>query len=489
MFRVRRVLLWWFACALVWPVGFRHTLSAEPLGQAAAEEDLRAKARRIHDRAITLDSHVDIAGAQYATPQLDPGTDHPRLKCDLVKMAAGGVDGVFLAAFVPQQARDADGYRRAYQTAMEKISAIRRLATTMYPDRCELATTPDEVERIAAGGKRAIMIGIENGYAVGTDLSNVGRFYDLGVRYITFCHNGHNQLCDSCNPAPTLGDQEAEHRGLSPLGRQVVAEMNRLGMMIDVSHAAPSSFRDVVALNATVELVRRGYTAEAIAKIWGGNLLRVWREVQATAVRQRCEVVPPRILGIFGGMGPEATANLYREIVRLTRASKDQDHIPTLIYSFPQVPDRTAAIQNRDRSIVPYLVEGVSRLERAGASLIVIPCNTAHYFYDDMQQAVQIPIIHMIRETADAVVARHPGCKTIGLLATSGTIQSGLYEKEFRARGLSVVLPDRLRCRWSMPPGCWPKPPSGHTPSSCCGQPRSRVGMDIASRLCPSTEP
>ncbi len=153
-------------------------------------------------------------------------------------------------------------------------------------------------------------------------------------------------------------------------------------------------------------------------------------------------VAPQRILGIFGGMGPEATANLYYEIVRLTPATKDQQHIPTLIYSLPQVPDRTACIQSGDRSIVPYLEEGVGRLERAGASFIVIPCNTVHYFYDDIQRAVKIPVLHLIREAADAVVARHPQCKTVGLLATNGTINTGLYEKELRARGLTVLAPN-----------------------------------------------
>lgn len=150
---------------------------------------------------------------------------------------------------------------------------------------------------------------------------------------------------------------------------------------------------------------------------------------------------PSVILGIFGGMGPEATANLYQLIVKLTPAEKDQDHIPTLMFSFPQVPDRTAAIQSGDRSIIPYLVEGVTRLEKAGASLIAIPCNTAHYFYDDMQRAVGIPIIHMIRETVAEVTTRYPDARTIGLLATSGTIASGLYEKEFSARGIAVVKP------------------------------------------------
>jgi len=154
------------------------------------------------------------------------------------------------------------------------------------------------------------------------------------------------------------------------------------------------------------------------------------------------DVAPRHLLGIFGGMGPEATANLYYEIVRLTPAKTDQEHIPTLIYSRPQVPDRTTAIKNHDRSIVPYLVEGVTRLERSGASLIVIPCNTAHYFYDDMQQAVKIPVLHMIRETAQTVVQRYPQCKRVGLLATSGTIATGLYEKEFRRRGIETLYPD-----------------------------------------------
>lgn len=153
-------------------------------------------------------------------------------------------------------------------------------------------------------------------------------------------------------------------------------------------------------------------------------------------------VAPRRILGILGGMGPDATANLYQEIVRLTPAQKDQDHIPTLIFSFPQVPDRTAAIRNQDRSIIPYLVEGTTRLEKAGASFIVIPCNTVHYFYDDMQRAVKIPILHLIREAVEAAAKQHPDARRIGLLATNGTIATGLYEREFRGRSLSLVYPD-----------------------------------------------
>lgn len=153
-------------------------------------------------------------------------------------------------------------------------------------------------------------------------------------------------------------------------------------------------------------------------------------------------VQPEKILGIFGGMGPEATAEFYRQIVKLTPAQKDQDHIPTLIYSMPQVPDRMASIRYQDLSIVPYLIEGVTRLENAGASFIAIPCNTVHYFFGYMQDAVSIPIIHMIRETVNEVVEKYPDIKDIGLLATTGTIETKLYENEFAEEGFRVILPD-----------------------------------------------
>jgi len=148
------------------------------------------------------------------------------------------------------------------------------------------------------------------------------------------------------------------------------------------------------------------------------------------------------ILGIFGGMGPEATADLYKQIVKLTPATIDQDHIPTIIYSLPQVPDRIASIDNNDLSIVPVIVEGVTRVEKAGASFIAIPCNTVHYYFDHMQDAVSIPIINMIEETVKEVKTNHPEIKKVGLLATSGTIKTQLYNNELKAKGYEVIIPD-----------------------------------------------
>ncbi len=217
--------------------------------QQITEQQIINTAKAIHKKALTLDTHVDIPGAQYATEALDPGIDNPKLKCDLVKMNKGEVDGVFLAVFVGQKKRDAEGYKNAYESAMVKFEAIHRLAEKMYPDRCELATSPGEVERIAKTGKRVIMIGIENGFAIGKDLSNVERFYNLGARYITLSHNGHNDICDSCNPRKKLGDKKAEHNGLSKFGEKVVAEMNRLGIIADVSHISVESFYDLIKVS------------------------------------------------------------------------------------------------------------------------------------------------------------------------------------------------------------------------------------------------
>jgi len=208
--------------------------------QAQPDAALLARARAIHEKVVTIDTHVDIAGANYATPALDPGGP-TNLKCDLVKMKAGGLDGVFLAVFVGQRPELNDaGYRNAYDQAIAKFDAIDRLVK-MHPELCELGRSPADVERIAKTGRRVILVGVENGYPAGDDLANVKRFYDRGARYMTLVHTSHNQLADSSGPA------EPMHNGLSALGRKVVAEMNRLGMMVDLSHASAKSFWDAIA--------------------------------------------------------------------------------------------------------------------------------------------------------------------------------------------------------------------------------------------------
>jgi membrane dipeptidase len=210
--------------------------------QGNSDAALLARAKAIHARVLTIDTHVDISGANYATPALDPGT-LTDLKCDLVKMKAGGLDGVFLAVFVGQRPDfTPSGYKAAYGQASAKFDAIDRLLK-MHPELAELAKTPADVERIVKTGKRAIMIGVENGYPVGTDLSTLREFYGRGARYMTLVHTAHNQLADSSGPKEPL------HNGLSEEGKKVVVEMNRLGMMVDLSHASARSFWDAIAVS------------------------------------------------------------------------------------------------------------------------------------------------------------------------------------------------------------------------------------------------
>ncbi len=225
------------AClVLIFLGGFMHAQSK------LTEDQIMARAKKVHAEAISIDTHVDIP----ENWQQDPGTLTTN-KCDLVKMKNGGLKGVFMAVYegqprTPDHGLTPEGYQRVHAAAMAKFEAVHKLAEQMHPELCALATTPDQVEQIARTGKRVVMIGVENGYPIGEDLGNVKKFYDLGARYITLSHSGHNQICDSSSDTtPPL------HNGLSPFGKKVVAEMNRLGIMVDVSHIAAKSFWDVIA--------------------------------------------------------------------------------------------------------------------------------------------------------------------------------------------------------------------------------------------------
>jgi len=192
------------------------------------------KAKLLHHRMVTIDSHTD-------TPTIAHSFDLGRKeggKVNLPFMREGRLDAVFMAVYIPQGMCDADSLLLATQYAEERLSAV-IAQTKKYPDFMEIAKTPDDLWRLKRAGKKAVFLGIENGYAIGRDLGNLKRFKELGVSYVTLCHNGNNDLCDSVTG-------HAEWGGLSPFGKEVVAEMNRLGLMIDVSHAADSTFYDVL---------------------------------------------------------------------------------------------------------------------------------------------------------------------------------------------------------------------------------------------------
>ena len=371
-----------------------NSVQSTPAPAVETEEELIIRARGIHDRVITLDTHADINTSNFtATNNYTQDLD---TQVNLPKMESGGLDVAWFVVYTGQGPLDEEGYAAAYANAIDKFDAIHRLAEEIAPDQIELAYTSADVRRIASSGKKVAMIGIENAYPIGTDMARIEEFYNRGGRYMSLAHNGHSQFSDSQTGEPT---NDYLHGGLSEMGRQAIAEMNRLGIMIDVSHPSKDSIMQSIELtrapviashssarsltnhtrnlddemlyairdnngvvqatafhsyvnedrrsflaegndnalapaatvsdfidhvdyiveligldhvgissdfdggggiegwndasetfNITLELVRRGYTEEQIAKLWSGNLLRVLDDVERIATEIQADV-------------------------------------------------------------------------------------------------------------------------------------------------------------------------------------------------------
>ena len=217
---------------------------------SAVNETSTKQARAIHDRVLVLDSHIDFEPGDLTGDR--NYTQRVETQFNLPNMIDGGLDALFFVIYVGQtrESQNPDalkpaGFERAYRMASEKFDAVRYFAREVAPDKIELASTAADVRRIHAKGKKAALMGVENGYPLGEDLARVKEFYERGARYLSLAHNGHNQLADS-----HTGERDGwKWNGVSPLGKQVIAEMNRLGMMVDVSHASKESMMQTAALS------------------------------------------------------------------------------------------------------------------------------------------------------------------------------------------------------------------------------------------------
>ena len=226
-------------------------LLAAPFTPIHAQQDLVARAGAIHQRVITLDTHNDIDPDNFTADC--NYTMRLTTQVNLPKMKEGGMDVSFMVVYVgqqnPPQAPDAfesAGYDRAYKAAIAKFDAVHRLTEKIAPNDIELALTAADVVRINRAGKKVAVIGIENGYPLGTDIARVKEFFDRGGRYLSLAHNGHSQLADS-----HTGEADGVWRwgGLSPLGRQVIQEMNKWGIMVDVSHPSKGAIMQAIGLS------------------------------------------------------------------------------------------------------------------------------------------------------------------------------------------------------------------------------------------------
>lgn len=219
-------------------------LTALSVQAQISEENLLEKAKKIHEQVITIDTHDDISVANF-TPSKNYTSDLDT-QVNLPKMVEGGLDVSWLIVYTGQEELTAEGYKKAYENAMSKFEAIHKLVYEFAPEQIGLATNSQEVRDILASGKKVAMIGVENAYPIGTDIRNVEKFYDLGARYMSLSHNGHSQLCDS-----NTGEEDDIwlHNGLSEFGKEVIEEMNRLGMMIDISHPSKEAIRQMTKLS------------------------------------------------------------------------------------------------------------------------------------------------------------------------------------------------------------------------------------------------
>ncbi len=266
---------------------------------AESEADLVERARGIHERVITLDTHNDISPANF-TAERNYTMALPT-QVNLPKMEAGGFDVSWMIVYVGQGDLTPEGYASAHQQALEKFEAVHRLTEEIAPDRIELALTSDDVRRIVGAGKKVAMIGVENAYSIGTDISNIERFHEMGARYMSLAHNGHSQLADS-----NTGERDDVwlHGGLSELGRQAIAEMNRLGIMIDLSH--PSKEANM----QTLDLSRAPVIASHSAARAVGDVSRNLDDEQLMALKENGGVV--QTVAFRGYVNPEKN-NANRE--------------------------------------------------------------------------------------------------------------------------------------------------------------------------------
>ena len=212
-------------------------------GVAALQAGCNAPAERL----VTLDTHVDIP-LDFATPAVDPLKGD--LQVNLEKMASGGLDAAFFIVYVDQTARTDEGYARAQDEALTKFAAIHRMADELYPNHIEIAYTAADVARIAQAGKRVAAIGIENGFALGRGLEMLDRYHELGARYFGLVHDGDNDLARSARPDLALGDAPSSTAGVTELGTEAIARLNRLGIMVDVSHGSKQTALDAMRLSA-----------------------------------------------------------------------------------------------------------------------------------------------------------------------------------------------------------------------------------------------
>ena len=269
-------------------------LSAQVSPAQADDAALVAKARRIHRHVITLDTHNDIEPSNF-TPECNY-TMRLTTQVNLPKMVEGGMDVTFMVVYVGQGALTPKGYDDAYKQAVAKFEAIHRLTETIAPKEIGLALTPEDVIALHKQGKKIAVIAVENGYPIGLDVKRVQEFYDRGARSMSLAHNGNSQLADS-----NTGEKDGYSygNGLSPEGREVIAEMNRLGIMVDLSHPAKGANLEAIRLSKAPVIA-----SHSAVRALAPSVTRDMDDEQLQALKKNGGVI--QIVGFASYLKPDA---------------------------------------------------------------------------------------------------------------------------------------------------------------------------------------
>ncbi|XGW00932.1 MAG: dipeptidase (plasmid) [Leptolyngbya sp. BL-A-14] len=353
------------------------------------------RAKRLHQSVLTIDSHIDWPIHQTFAPSFDPGIGHPTGllesgQWDLVRMEAGGLDAAFMSIFTPQRQLTDEGYAQAKDLANQMLQRTNQFVSK-HADRVALAFTPKDADRLERAGKRALFLGMENGYPLGTDIKAVQAFYNQGIRYITLTHAKNNQLGDSAT------DQQQKWHGLSPFGKAVVQEMNRLGIMVDVSHVHDDTFWDVMRMTKAPIIASHSSARQlrAVPRNLDDTMLRAMKQnggvvqlcllgdyIKATAQSPQREAALAKLAAqqaawFQGKLSPAAVADLLQKM----QAINDQypESKPTLANAIDHL-DHLVAVMGIDHVGIGSDFDGggglrdledVSRMPRITQALLV----------------------------------------------------------------------------------------------------------------------
>ncbi len=325
------------------------TVSQQGSKKQLNEDELIAKAKKIHAEVITLDTHDDINTANFTdeknySQKLDTQVNIPKMK-------EGGLDVAWFIVYTGQGDLDEAGYKKAYANAIDKFDSIERLVTKYAPDRIGLARTSDDVRRLHKQGKLVAMIGVENAYPMGTDLGNVRKFWERGARYMSLAHNGHSQFSDS-----NTGEKDGVwlNNGLSEMGMKAVAEMNKWGVMVDISHPSKEAIRQMIELSKAPVIASHS-SARALC-----DHSRNLDDEQLGWIKKNGGVVQAVALGAY--VNAEKTAlreKLGREILQ-EFAEKEGIKLPSSREEIMKLPEKEreafiekfAAVQRKARPVI-----------------------------------------------------------------------------------------------------------------------------------------